>query len=291
MATASTISETLKSYSPNSTPHEAATSALERDLPIEELNVLAELESWRKEINRPVYHVHKWWATRLGSVFRAIILAGNLAPDADVWREFYKPQDFRDRVVLDPFMGSGTTVGEALKLGCRAVGVDINPVSYFLVKKALEPCSDAALWRAFARLEREVGPHIKRFYTSRFHGVEADLLYTFWVMVLPCPSCQAQTRLFSKWIFSSNAYPKKKPASRAICPACGEINTVAYTTEAACCRACSHSFNPQEGPVEGAYFRCERCGEKQKILDVVRRSLTPPAHEMYALMLLLPDGR
>src|SRR5579871_6227248 len=164
MATASMINETSNGYSPTSTSRETATSALERDLPIEELNVLAELESWRKEINRPVYHVHKWWATRLGSVFRAILLAGNLGPDADVWREFYRRQDFRDRVVLDPFMGSGTTIGEALKLGCRAVGVDINPVSYFQVKKALEPCSEEVLWAAYARLEADVAPEVQRFY-------------------------------------------------------------------------------------------------------------------------------
>ena len=46
--------------------------------PFEHLSDIAELESWRKEVNRPVYHMHKWWATRLGSVFRAILLAGNL---------------------------------------------------------------------------------------------------------------------------------------------------------------------------------------------------------------------
>src|SRR5258705_126719 len=136
-------------------------SALEVGLPIEQLHALAELESWRKEINRPIYHVHKWWANRLGSVFRAIVLAGNLGPDADVWEELYRPgHAFRDRVVLDPFMGSGTTVGEALKLGCRAVGVDINPVSYFQVRKALEPVSEKALLVGFGRLEQEAAPRI-----------------------------------------------------------------------------------------------------------------------------------
>jgi putative DNA methylase len=33
---------------------------------------LAEMESWRKEVHRPIYHIHKWWATRLGSVFRLL---------------------------------------------------------------------------------------------------------------------------------------------------------------------------------------------------------------------------
>lgn len=34
-------------------------------------------------------------------------------------------------------MGSGTTIGEALKLGANAVGCDINPISSFLVQQEL----------------------------------------------------------------------------------------------------------------------------------------------------------
>ena len=271
-------------------PKPQGSNALEEGFPFEELHTLAELESWRKEINRPVYHVHKWWATRLGSIFRAIVLAGNLEPDADVWDAFYKPHDFAGRVVLDPFMGSGTTVGEALKLGCKAVGCDINPVSYFLVKKALESCDETALRNAYARLEETVAPKIRRLYRSQYNDVEADILYVFWVMALPCEECETKTRLFHKWIFSSNAYPKKKPESLAVCPCCGEINSVLYTQEAAVCASCAHAFNPQRGPAEGQEFCCEGCGKRHRILDIVRRLGTPPPLEMYALMLLLPDG-
>lgn len=291
MATVSTQKASLNNCSPSSGKGVTPPRALETDLPLEEISALAELESWRKEVNRPVYHMHKWWATRLGSVFRAILLAGNLDANTDVWSEFYKRHNFQNCVVLDPFMGSGTTVGEALKLGCRVVGVDINPVSYFQVKKALEPCSEAALRAAYARLEAEVAPEVQRFYRSSHNGIPADLLYTFWVKTLSCPSCNGRTRLFSKWIFSSNAYPNKKPDSWAICPCCGEVNSVLYTSHAAVCEACRHEFDPQVGPVDGGSFRCEECGKQHKMLDRVRCLSSPPAHEMYALMLLLPDGR
>jgi hypothetical protein len=88
------IGSTEKSISNGSSPKPnrdgRGSRALEADFPFEKLHLLAELESWRKEVNRPIYHVHKWWANRLGSVFRALILAGNLDPDEDVWAEFYK---------------------------------------------------------------------------------------------------------------------------------------------------------------------------------------------------------
>ena len=266
--------------------------ALELDFPFVELQPVAELESWRKEINRPIYHLHKWWANRLGSVFRTILLAGNLGPEADVWKEFYRGgHNFKDCVVLDPFMGSGTTIGEALKLGCRAVGVDINPVAYLQVRTALSSCDEALLYEGFARLERDAAPKIQRFYRSTYENSPAEILYTFWVKVLRCEACSQETRLFSSWIFAANAYPRRKPESQAVCPACGEINQVLYTQSFARCHACSFGFDPNAGPASGQYFSCESCGQKDRIVEVVRRSGVVPDHRMYALMLLLPDGQ
>src|SRR5262249_31381498 len=138
--------------------------AIEQGFPFEELNRVAALESWRKEVHRPLSHVHKWWATRLGSVFRAIVLGGLLDDSDDTWARFYAKNDFEGAVVLDPFMGSGTTVYEALKLGCRAVGSDINPVAHFLVREALRPVPVKKLTAAFERLEQRVKPLLAPFY-------------------------------------------------------------------------------------------------------------------------------
>ena len=181
--------------------------AIEYGFPFEELNRVAALESWRKEIHRPLSHVHKWWATRLGSVFRTILLASLLDDSEDTWQHFYQEHAFRDLVVLDPFMGSGTTVTEALKLGCRVVGSDINPVAYFLVREALRPVEPERLIAAFAKLEQRVQPALKPFYTSIWDGQQADLLYTFWVITIQCLDCEKASRLFADWIFSANAYP------------------------------------------------------------------------------------
>ena len=44
---------------------------IERDFPIEKLNEIARKEGNAK---KPIYQIHKWWARRLGSVFRMILL-------------------------------------------------------------------------------------------------------------------------------------------------------------------------------------------------------------------------
>ena len=85
-------------------------TALECSFPIVEVSRVSEQESWRKEVNRPLYHIHKWWATRLGSVFRAIALGALTKGDYDIWAAFYKRHRLSDKVVLDPFMGIGTTL-------------------------------------------------------------------------------------------------------------------------------------------------------------------------------------
>src|SRR5690348_9381067 len=88
---------------------ESEVTALECDFPVVKVSQIAERESWRKEINRPPYHIHKWWATRLGSVFRAVTLAALSPQHTQIWEAFYKHHHLADKIVLDPFMGSGTT--------------------------------------------------------------------------------------------------------------------------------------------------------------------------------------
>ena len=38
--------------------------AIETGFPYAELSRVAEAESWRKELNRPLAHIHKWWGHR-----------------------------------------------------------------------------------------------------------------------------------------------------------------------------------------------------------------------------------
>lgn len=60
------------------------------NFPFEKISQLAEKESWRKEVNRPIYHIHKWWAQRLGSVFRALTIYLLGEENTNVWEFFYK---------------------------------------------------------------------------------------------------------------------------------------------------------------------------------------------------------
>lgn len=260
------------------------------EFPFEHLSAIAELESWRKEVNRPIYHMHKWWAQRLGSVFRALVL-GSLHPDStDVLREFYARHPLSDAVVFDPFMGSGTTVGEAAKLGVKAIGRDINVVSHFASRIALSPHDRRAVLEEFTSIERDTAPAIKRYYQTDTSSGPAEVLYYFWVKLISCPICSETVDLFSRYVFSQNAYPKKRPEARALCPHCGAINLVLYDAPLATCAECHLDYLPQEGPASHQRAQC-RCGHEFPIARTVAAQGTPPRHRMYAKMVLLPDGQ
>ena len=208
---------------PRSNPRNNSVHLIETDaFPFQFLSRLGERESWRKEIHRPIYHVHKWWAKRLGSVFRGILLGSMLPEGGDLAAEFYKTHRFSKLTVFDPFMGSGTTIGEAHKLGFTAIGRDINPVAVESVRTALGPMDRSGLKAAFDGLSRTVGERIRALYRSKdSRGRPCDVLYHFWVMQVPCLECHKVVDLFPSWIIAETPIRTGSRKSRSSAPPAG----------------------------------------------------------------------
>ena len=198
--------------------------AIEVGFPIVEINRLAQPE---RNSFKPIYQMHKWFARRASCVFRAILL-GALKPawkpdgtPVDLMEEFYRSHgddpETAGKVVLDPFMGGGTTVVEALRLGCRVIGIDLNPVAWFIVKTEIEPVDPAALQDAFERLAARpvawnAGAPLREsllglYRTKVAPDVEADVIYTFWVKHAICtdPTCKREVPLFKDWLVAHKA--------------------------------------------------------------------------------------
>lgn len=209
--------------------------AIEEYFPIVEINRLAVPE---RNAFKPIYQMHKWFARRSSSVFRAILLGALKPTGTDIMKEFYKDHtndpDTKGKVILDPFMGGGTTVVEALRLGCKVIGIDLNPVAWFIVKTEVEPVDIDELNAAFERLANRTvewsGKPLKEtlldLYKTECPGCgnkDADIIYTFWVKSAPCTTatCKAFTPLFSDYIIA-----QKKPSIRYLpdvaCPNCKE---------------------------------------------------------------------
>ena len=84
---------------------------------------------------RPIIGIHKWFARRPGTVFRSLLLAefnGSEPLETSYWREHKMTG-----VIADPFMGGGTPIYEANRLGFSVLGADTNPMAFWIVRQAL----------------------------------------------------------------------------------------------------------------------------------------------------------
>src|SRR5690606_35800240 len=108
--------------------------------------------------------VHKWFARRPGSLFRALALAefGD-APLSDL---YFAGNNFPGRKVADPFMGGGTPLIEANRIGCDVTGFDINPMAAWIVREEIEHLDIDAYRQEAERLLKKLRSEVEHLYLT-----------------------------------------------------------------------------------------------------------------------------
>ncbi|HSC71587.1 MAG TPA: DNA methyltransferase, partial [Candidatus Methylomirabilis sp.] len=215
-------------------------------------------------------------AKRLGSVFRTIILGSFSPPGADLWRRYYEGARFENRIVLDPFMGGGTTIHEALRLGCKVVGVDYNPVAWWTVRSSVTLPDLARLEAGFRELRDKVAASLLSRYTTRCPrcGEGAYSSFVLWVRTAKCERCSSRVRLHESLVLRTEGDRKT-----VVCPQCGGVfETKARDT--ARCSDCGSRILLKGGVAENGHYACPECSHVQR---VPRGATTPDAPEQYEM--------
>jgi 16S rRNA G966 N2-methylase RsmD len=125
-----------------------------------------EITSFQKQTAKRHFGVHGYFTKQVWSVVQQYIST------------FTRPGD----MVLDPFGGSGVTLVEALVLGRRAIQIDTNPLSEFIVKNLIEPTNLSDLTEAFhqikgqfeggaPRSEKEIEAALRRYPYPKGDGL------------------------------------------------------------------------------------------------------------------------
>ncbi len=103
------------------------------------------------QAHTPMYLIHKYWARKPHNVV------------ADYIKHYSKEGE----IVLDPFGGSGVTAMEAIKAGRKAVSIDLNPMSAFLIENTLSQISPREIEAEFSKLEAKLKDHINDLYETK----------------------------------------------------------------------------------------------------------------------------
>jgi len=183
------------------TPADSSPFGLEQRFDASFVATLALREKQVQQNYRPVIAIHKWFARRPGSVFRSLMLSEFV--DTPLAESYWQSNDV-EGLIADPFMGGGTTIFEALRLGLGVVGCDINPMAYWLVRQAVEPL-DLPAFRSVAddvisKTEAKIG----KLYTTACLtcGDDVPVKYFMWVKSCPCPECGDWVDLYPGYLLA-----------------------------------------------------------------------------------------
>lgn len=250
---------------------------IERDFDVPFIAGLALREKQIQQNYRPIIAVHKWFARRPGTLFRGLLLSEFASPP--LAEAFYRRNDLHGIRVADPFMGGGTPLFEANRVGCEVSGYDINPMSYWIVKQEIEHL-DLNAYRRSAQLlrgtlEDEIG-HLYRTKCLECGSHRAHVKYFLWVKVQDCCNCGREVALFPGYLVAEN---RRHPNNVFACAGCGDLTEAEDRERPGHCNACGASLT-LTGPAKRSRCACPHCGE---INRYPAPHNGPPKHRMYAI--------
>ncbi len=240
---------------------------------------LALQEKQIQQSYRPVIGVHKWFARRPGTLFRNLLLS-EYNGDIPLRDSYYRSHRLGG-VIADPFMGGGTPLIEANRLGFDVIGSDVNPMAYWIVRQELSPVDGDHLAVTAEAVASEVAQEIGGLYrtTCEVCGADALVKYFLWVKLAKCPDCGERVPLFPGYLLAENV---RHPRWVFACSACRQLVELDERPPKGASVPCPHCGGAVggTGPARRGHVPCSRCGH-----DVAypESCATPPEHQMWAL--------
>ena len=193
---------------------------------------------------------------------------------------FFAGNDLLGRRIADPFMGGGTPLIEANRLGCDVQGFDVNPMAAWIVREEIDHLDLAAYGRAAGSLvdtlRGEIGPYYRTF-CPRYGDAEVPVKSFLWVKTLACAGCGESIDLFPGYLLAAN---RRHPTNVLVCAACGDLNEAADRDDPGGCAACGRALR-LTGPARRGRCDCPRCGHPNPYPG---KSGRPLQHRLYTRM-------
>jgi putative DNA methylase len=256
---------------------------IEKNFDVSFIASLALREKQIQQNYRPIIAVHKWFARRPGTLFRGLILS-EFSKEA-LQDTFFQTNDLQGIRIADPFMGGGTPVIEANRVGCDVVGYDINPMAYWIVRQEIEHLDLNAYKIAAFRLRRWLDGKIGHLYRTRClqcDSTQAHVKYFLWVKTHTCGHCRKDIDLFPGYLIAMNS---RHPKNVFVCASCGHLNEAEDRKRPGNCGSCGIALS-LSGPAKRSRCSCPHCGGINIYPDPTSG---PPRHRMFAIEYHCPD--
>jgi adenine-specific DNA methylase len=218
-------------------------------------------------------------------LFRGLILAE--FGDRPLLEMYFSANDFSGLKIADPFMGGGTPLIEANRVGCDVQGFDINPMSAWIVREELEHLDVAPYRREADRLMTELETELGEFYRTDcplYGDQNVPVKYFLWVKVIPCENCEVEIDLFPGYLVADDT---RHPRHVLACSACGALNEAAEARHPGSCRTC-HATLITQGPARRGKCQCRHCGH---VNPYPRAGMGPLSHRLFAIEYYNPKRR
>lgn len=250
---------------------------IERRFDIPLIASLALKEKQIQQNYRPIIAVHKWFARRPGTLFRGLMLSE--FSDKSLVDSYFSSHDFAGKQVADPFMGGGTPLIEANRMGCDVQGFDINPMAAWIVREEIEHLDHEAYRRQADRLVRDLNAEIGDLYRTDCPVTgdrDLPVKYFMWVKTVPCLDCGATVDLFPGYLLADDT---RHPKNVLVCGECGDLNEVDNLKDPGACGHCRAQLTV-EGPAKRNKCACRHCGT---IAKYPRTADGPLGHRLFAI--------
>lgn len=218
----------------------------------------------------PVYGVHKWFARRPPTLVRALLLASHLRGRElnEFWRMHSEPGAWlHEATVYDPFMGGGTSLVEAARMGASVVGRDVDPVAVAVVGSELGGCIGE-----FDDLSVNLINDLVDDLGGYFEGPDADWvpLHWFWLIRPKCSHCSVSGLLYKDLVIATSSGRDgavvRDHGIHAFCPVCLKVHALAGGRKELRCCGRRHKLNV--GTYHCGKYRCHACGESSTHEDL-----------------------
>lgn len=251
-------------------------------LPVTSIARLAAREGRRP---RPIYGAHKWFARRLGVVFRSLLVSANIEPKSNFWEGYYGDCHLDGKLILDPFVGGGTSVLEARRLGANCIGVDVDPVACAVTSFELDLWGMPALEDALARLKQSVGSTVREYHVGYLpSGDRCEVLHHFWVQAVDCPKCRKAIHAHPHYVLAEDA-----TTCWCVCAHCGGIDRRRAGVDKATCKSCGDRTSVRVGIAAHGLLTCPHCRHCEPLIEIARRERRPPSWHLFAQEVFSPQ--